>query len=83
MKIYAAGERQAQGRHPFNINPAAHLSDRTACPGDWFDDDGNPREFVVQFVDGEAEVDDRIGRYMVAHRMARKTKLIIPAGVLV
>lgn len=83
MKIYAAGERQAVGRHPFHINPAAHMGAKAACPAEWFDDEGQPREMVVFFENGQAEVADPIGKYMVAHGYARKTKLILPAGVVV
>lgn len=81
MRVYAAGERHQIGRFTQHIAPAAHVGAKAACPADWFDEEGNPRNFTVTFEDGVAEVDDQIGRYLTAYKMARKTRLIIPAGV--
>jgi hypothetical protein len=82
MKVFAAGERQAHGTQTLHIAPAAHMRDKAACPTSWFGEDGEPLQMTVTFVNGEAEVPDDIGRYLTAHKMARKTKLILPAGLV-
>lgn len=81
MKVYAAGERQQRGAQTLHINPAAHIGEKAACPEEWFNEAGEPLNFNITFQDGVAEVTDPIGRYLVAHRLARKTRLILPAGV--
>lgn len=82
MFVYAAGERQAVGVQTLHIAPAAHVGGATACPLDWLEDDGSPRNFTVIFRDGVAEVDDQIGRYLLAYKLAKRTKLILPAGLV-
>lgn len=81
MKVYAAGERQAQGVQTLHICPAAHIGEKAACPTEWFGEDGEALNFTVTFRHGEAEVDDQIGRYLLAYKLARKSRLIIPAGI--
>lgn len=82
MKVYAAGQRQAQGVQTLHISPAAHIGGSAACPVDWFGEDGEPLQITVTFRDGEAEVDDQIGRYLLAYKLAKKTKLILPPSLL-
>jgi hypothetical protein len=85
MKVYANGDRQRFGIQTMHINPAAHVSavDGTAsCPKEWFDADGNPLNMTIRFVEGEAEVSDTVGRYMVAHKLARRSRLILPGDAL-
>ena len=47
-------------------------------PVDWVDDENNPRQFTIEFTRGKAEVDDKIGKYLIDRGLAKKTKLIIP-----
>lgn len=85
MKVFAAGERQRHGTQTLHINPAAHLKElgqAENCPRDWFDHEGNPRNMTVVFEHGCAEVSDEVGRYLTAHKMARKTALILPGDAL-
>jgi hypothetical protein len=81
MKVYAAGPRQAQGTQTLHIAPAAHVGDQAAPPVDWLNDDGSARNFTITFVNGEAEVTDEIGRYLLAYKMARRSRLILPADL--
>lgn len=83
MKVYAAGQRQAQGTQTLHINPARHIGERAACPTAWFDAEGEPIDITITFVSGSAEVTDEVGRYLIAYNLARKTRLIIPEGVTV
>jgi len=81
MKVYAAGQRQTVGVQTLHVAPAAHVGENAACPREWFDDDASPRNFSVIFRNGEAEVDDQIGRYLLAYKLARKTRLILPTDL--
>jgi hypothetical protein len=81
MKLYAAGERQQVGAQTLHICPAAHVGEKAACPLSWFSEDGEPLNFNVTFINGEVEVEDSIGKYLLAYKMARKSRLIIPLGV--
>lgn len=80
MKVYTTSQHQARGSHTVHIAPAAHVK-KDQCPESWFKPDGMPENFTVAFVHGVAEVTDEIGRYLVAHKMAGKSRLIIPEGV--
>lgn len=44
-----------------------------------------PLQFAVKFENGEAEVDDQLGAYMIAKRMAKRQpqRIIVPAAELV
>jgi hypothetical protein len=64
--------------HTMHICPAADPRLKGEMPSDWVDDKNNPRAFEVEFRSGKAEVDDRIGNYLVETGLARKTKLILP-----
>lgn len=81
MRVYAAGERQRSGVHTLDIAPMAHVGQKANCPADWIQENGEPRQFTITFRDGSAEVSDEIGRYLVAHKLARRTALIVPATV--
>jgi hypothetical protein len=74
MKVYAAGERQAHGTQTLHIAPPPTCGTRQHARPSWFGEDGEPLQMTVTFVNGEAEVPDDIGRYLTAHKMARKTK---------
>ena len=81
MRVYAAGARLAQGIQTLHVCPAAHIGEKAACPTEWFGEDGEPLQITVKFEHGQAEVPDPLGKYLIAHKMARRTALIIPEGV--
>lgn len=88
MKIYAAGEAASQAAS-FNVH-IAPAADRDGLehidpPNEWFDtvvEDGKkvqtPRQIVVTFRHGEADVQGSIGKYLIARKMARASKFIMP-----
>lgn len=54
---------------------------RADPPADWMEEvDGQmkPRQIPVVFRFGQAEVDDQIGRYMLARGLAMPTRLVVP-----
>ena len=78
MKVYATGEKAAvQKSYIISICPAKHLEGQEV-PSDWVDDKNVPLEFNVEFVYGAAEVSDSIGKYLIKHQMAKRSKLILP-----
>jgi hypothetical protein len=64
--------------HTLIVCPAKHLPSH--CPEDfWWDNTGETKralEFQVTFHYGEAEVEDQLGRYLVATGMAKDTRYI-------
>ena len=44
-------------------------------PAEWLNGDGSPKVFPVRFVEGQAEVLDSLGRYLIDRGVARKTGL--------
>jgi hypothetical protein len=83
MRVYTTGEKTArQKSFIMCIAPAAHLAGQEV-PSDWVNDKNEPIEINVEFIYGVAEVSDSIGKYLVKHQMASRTKLIIPDGVVV
>ena len=64
------------------VAPAAMVPEVEATNDDWWQKIGNdkrPKEFAVKFFSGQAEVDDELGNFMLKHKLAHKSKLIIPA----
>jgi hypothetical protein len=83
MKIYVTGEKAVrQKSYIVSICPARHLEGQGEMPSDWVNDKNEPIEFNIEFVYGAAEVPDNIGKYMVKHQLAKKTKLIIPDAIV-
>ncbi len=61
-----------------HICPAGDPRMKGEMPAEWVDDKNNPLTFQVEFRRGKAEVDDKIGKYLIDNGLARKTKLILP-----
>ena len=64
--------------HTMFVCPAGDPRLKGEMPSDWVDDNNKPLTFEVEFRRGKAEVDDKLGKYMIEHGMARKTKIILP-----
>ncbi len=73
MKVYNHGGR---GSGTVFVSPGFHHPETL----EWMLD-GKPRMFTVKFTAGEARVDSQLGRYMIEHGLAKKSPLILPAGV--
>ena len=69
MKVFNSG---SYGRGVVFVSPGADHPERT----DWLDSKSpsgkEPRMFTVKFVDGAADVDGDLGRYMIAQGLAQK-----------
>ena len=79
LKVYVTGEKAvAQKSFIMSICPARHLEGQGEVPSDWVDEKNNPIEFNVEFVYGAAEVSDSIGKYLIKHQLAKRSKLILP-----
>jgi hypothetical protein len=78
--LHGSPDKHPVAEHTVIVAPAAHL-DGQEVPAAWYDTSGKepkPKEFQVKFYHGQAEVDDDLGRYMVKHQIAMKSRLIIP-----
>lgn len=56
------------------VAPAA-LMDATERPSDWLDHGGAPRRFDIKFESGVAEVDAKLGEWLIKQGHANKTSL--------
>jgi hypothetical protein len=70
LKIYLP--RYRDGLHTISVAPAA--IDATARVPEWQDAEGNPTSQTVTFRYSEAVVEDPLGRFLVAHGYAKKTR---------
>lgn len=78
MKVYDMLNRGPQGEHTVFVSPAA--LDKSANNPEWFDESGKAVQIAVRFRNGRAEVEDSLGRILVHHNLARKSRpLIQPA----
>lgn len=73
MRIYYNGSAP---NISVTVAPAAHLSGE--LPAQWRDEHGEPVNLSVGFRNGEAVVDSELGRYLVAQKIARSSRLIMP-----
>ena len=83
--IHGSPSKPPVAEHTIFVAPGAHLHGRADLPADWFDttqkDAGGeplPKTFPVKFFHGQAEVPDNIGKYMITHGLAEKSRLILP-----
>lgn len=82
MKVFTHGSegKPPPASHTFLVCPGGHLSE-SACPASFWEGRGEQRKaktFAVEFVYGEATVDDELGKYMLETGLAQKSRLILP-----
>jgi hypothetical protein len=78
MIVYTTGEKSSkQASFMQHICPGRHLEGQGEMPSDWVNAKNEPIEFAVEFIYGKAEVPDAIGKYLIKHQLAAKTRLII------
>ena len=79
MKIYLHSDRaERMATYTVHVSPAGDtgfVKDSEMCEG-WKLPDGTAKQFPIDFAFGAAEVDDSLGRYMVARGIAHKTRLL-------
>ncbi len=69
MFVYYRG---TSSDHRLFIQPAIDFPHVNA----WREPDGRPKMFDIHFVNGEADVEENIGQYLVDKGLAAKTKVI-------
>lgn len=80
MIVYTTGEKSSkQKSFIMSVCPGSHLAGQE-LPSEWVDDKNVPIEFNIEFEYGKANVSDSIGKYLIKHQMAARTRLIMPAG---
>jgi hypothetical protein len=75
MQVYYRSERAEQSAsYPVTVSPAGDTAFVKSVDvlDDWRLADGRPKQFEIVFKFGAAEVDDALGRYMVARGIAHK-----------
>jgi hypothetical protein len=79
VRVYIHGSegRPPPASHTKYIAPAAHMAGQE-CPVDWVDSTGKPREFQIDFLNGTAEVEPTIGKYLIDTKQAERSRLILP-----
>jgi len=82
MKVYVPTERERATSHTIYVTPASDAETvKEGIPSEWQDVEGKPITFPIQFKQGVATVDDKIGAYMIKRGLARKSSLIRPGDV--
>ena len=79
MKIYLHSDRaERNAKYTVHVSPAGDTGfvNSNDVRDDWKLPDGSRERFPIDFAFGSAEVDDAIGRYMVARGIAHKTRLV-------
>jgi hypothetical protein len=89
MKIYLHSDMaERSSKYVVHVAPAGDVEFLKTgdLPASWSNPDGTPRRFEVNFVFGVAEVEDSLGKYMVARglchpsRMMRKVRQLFDAA---
>ena len=63
MFIHLTGEKERRSsNHVVYVAPGA-VEKRENCPSDWFELDGNPKQFSLVFIHGRASVDQQLGEW--------------------
>ena len=77
--LHGSADKPPVAHHILIVTPAAHLPG-AEHPSEFFEADGKPKDFPVDFIHGKAEVPDTLGKYMVAQGLAQKSRLVIPGA---
>lgn len=82
MIVYLHGstDKLPVAEHTLLCAPAGHHPKEFESDA-WWDMSGDkkkPMEFQVKFLFGQAEVDDTLGKYLVATGQAQKSRLVLP-----
>jgi hypothetical protein len=76
MRVYLPGRK---GYHTVICTPARDARGQALDGAEqWKDPNGEPIQYAVRFVDGVASVDAQLGRWLIEHGQASRTRLIIP-----
>ncbi len=70
MRVYSRGHRN----HSLFVCPAKDIDGASQ----WKDENGEPVTYNIRFVNGSAEVDTVLGRWLIQHSYAQRTSLILP-----
>lgn len=79
MRVYYPGQRN---NHTMYVAPAADPRLKGEASSDWITEKGEPITFEVCFKNGAAMVPDSLGRYLIRTGLAKRTRLILPAGFI-
>lgn len=79
MRIYAIGDNASRAAETIQaVAPGAYPGAKSDGPADWFDGEGRPVTIKVHYKDGAADVPDELGRLMLAQKLAKRTRLLLP-----
>ena len=82
MKVYVPTERERATSHAIYVTPGTDPETiKEGVPSEWLDQEGKAINFRIEFKQGVANVDDKIGAYMLKRGLARKTSLIRPGDI--
>lgn len=73
MRVYLPGSK---GRKVHLVTPGSQFES-----SEFMGEDGKPRIFRIEFINGETEVSDHMGRFLIDQGIAARSPLILPAGV--
>jgi hypothetical protein len=81
MYVYLTGQKERQNpHHVMYVAPASMVAD-VECPDDWKESDGIAhKQIPVVFINGRANVDERLGKLMIDTGMAQRSSLVRAQG---
>ena len=69
MKVYFHGTSLV---HRIYVSPGVDHPDVS----EWVGENRKPKQFEILFMNGQAEVDDKLGEYLIEKGLASKSKII-------
>jgi hypothetical protein len=76
MRVYLHSARaESCAAYRVTVSPAGDSTFTKDIRPEWRHADGSPKQFELSFSYGAAEVDDALGKYMVARGIAHKGRL--------
>lgn len=73
MKVYRNGPKEKELK--LHVTPGNDIEGQK-----YFDPEGKPFLFTIEFKDGEATVSDQLGQYLVDKGLADKNRKVLAAG---
>jgi hypothetical protein len=84
MHVYLTGSKErANPRHNLFVCPASEPGKMVTAndiPAEWKEPNGEPKTFAIVFANGRAEVDQKLGEWLIATKQAQRTKLMRASG---
>jgi hypothetical protein len=76
MIVYKTSPRESIGTHVVYVEPG-----REHDVSEWKNQEGKPIQIKVEFKHGKADVPNNLGEYLLANKLAERSRLILPQNI--